>query len=247
MSSFSTFCTRRLARHEPLGLPLTLGILISTLALLLFLTLAVEVKQSDQDTSFDWACAQAMQLHAEEHPLLLGLLRVITHAGGIPALVVLSVVGVLTLWWRHYRLLAFGWAVAAAGGGLVDLTTKILIDRERPPEALRDAAVTERNESFPSGHAMGSLIGFGMLGYVIVVLVRGRAVRTTVVTLLLVLVLLIGFSRIYLRAHWLTDVLGGFAIGVFWAALCITGVEVVRRRRPIRGEPEPRDATREGG
>jgi undecaprenyl-diphosphatase len=77
---------------------------------------------------------------------------------------------------------------------------------------------------------MGSVIGYGMLGYVITLLDRRAAERVAVITLLVVLVLLIGFSRIYLRAHWFTDVLGGFAIGTFWVSLCITWVETHRRK-----------------
>ncbi len=235
MGNLSAFCTRRLARDEPLGLPLTLGVLISVLALTLFVILAVEVKRHDLDTGFDRVCARLMKAHAERHPELLGVLRVVTHAGGVPAMVAFALVGAAFLWWRGYRLLAVGWAVAASGGGLMDLTTKILIDRQRPVAELRDEAVTERNQSFPSGHSMGSLVGYGMLGYVIILLVRGRARRVAAVSVLLVLVLLIGFSRIYLRAHWFTDVLGGFALGTFWASLCITAVEVLRRRgRPRR-------------
>lgn len=231
MSSFSVFCHRRLARDNPYGLPLTLGLTISLLALLLFLILAIDVRLygGPQDT-FDWRCAAAMKRHAESHPELLDLLRLITHLGGVPAMVVFAVVGAAVLWWRRYRLLALGWVVAAAGGGIMNMETKALIDRDRPPEAIRDAHVTERNKSFPSGHSMGSLIGYGMLGYVITLVVRHGAERAAAIALLVVLVFLIGFSRIYLRAHWFTDVLGGFAIGTFWVSLCITWIEVQRRR-----------------
>src|SRR5205807_39461 len=122
----------RLARQDPVGLPLTLGLTISGLALTLFVTLAVGVKRHDLDTSFDRACARAMKAHADAHPHLLGVLRVLTHAGGVPAMVTFSIVGAVLLWWRHYRLLAVGWAVAAAGGGLMNVATKELIDRQRP-------------------------------------------------------------------------------------------------------------------
>jgi undecaprenyl-diphosphatase len=243
MSSFSAFCSRRLARHEPLGLPLTLGLLISALSLVLFLLLAMQVGPGGLNQpadSFDWRCADAMKEHAEAHPALLAAMRLITHTGGVPAMVAFSVVGAVLLWLWNYRLLAVAWAVAAAGGGLMNLGTKMLISRERPPATLRDEEVTERNESFPSGHSMGSIIGYGMLGYVMVVMARWRAERAAAVALLAVLVGAIGYSRIYLRAHWFTDVLGGFAIGTFWVSLCITWVEVLRRRgrwRPAAAGP----------
>jgi membrane-associated phospholipid phosphatase len=240
VSSFSAFWSRRLARDDPRGLPLTFGLTISGLALILFLLLAARVERGDPDTlsktSFDRRCAETMKEHAEAHPGLLTAMRLVTHLGGVPAMVTFSVVGAVLLWVRGYHLLAVGWVVAASGGGLIDLGTKMLIDRQRPPEYLRDEAVTETNESFPSGHSMGSIVGYGMLGYVVALLVRRRAQRVAAFTLLVVLVLLIGFSRIYLRAHWFTDVLGGFSIGTFWASLCITAVELTRRR----ARPAPR-------
>jgi len=236
MSTLSAFFSRRLARDDPRGLPLTLGLTISLLALALFLVLAVEVvRYGGPEDTFDWRCAEAMKEHAERHHELLMLMRLITHLGGVPAMVVFSVVGAALLWWRRYRLLAVGWVVAAAGGGLMNMGTKLLIDRERPPlHVLRDMVATETTKSFPSGHSMGSVVGYGMLGYILTLLDRRAAERVAAVALLVVLVLLIGFSRIYLRAHWFTDVLGGFAIGTFWVSLCITWVELHRRRLRAR-------------
>jgi membrane-associated phospholipid phosphatase len=72
---------------------------------------------------------------------------------------------------------------------------------------------------------MGSVIGYGTLAFVGVVLLRRRAAKVALVTVLVLLVLAIGFSRIYLRAHWLSDVAGAFAIGVFCLTLCIVVVQ----------------------
>ncbi len=239
MSRFSAFLARRVARDDPRGLPLTLGLTISALALALFLTLAVHVRPGDPEKvtrgTFDWDCAAAMKEHAHDHPLLLHILAFITDLGGVWAMVTFSVVGAAALWWQHYRVLAVAWAVAAAGGGLMNVGTKRFLDRERPPRyVLRDPLVPETNKSFPSGHSMGSVIGYGMLGYVAALLLRRRWQRVASVAVLVALVLLIGLSRIYLRAHWFTDVLGGFAIGTFLVSLCITWAEVTRRRLRAR-------------
>jgi undecaprenyl-diphosphatase len=227
--------------------PLTLGLAVSLAALALFAALTVSVPRHG-GTDFDLACARAMKEHAHGHPELLAVMRLLTHLGGVPVIVGLSVLGAALLFWRHHRLLALGWAVAAAGGGLLNVSAKHLIARDRPGEALKgeaiaDEAVTEHNPSFPSGHAMGSAIGYGMLGYVAVRLLRRRAERAAVVACLAVLVLLIGFSRIYLRAHWFTDVLGGFAIGTAWVALCISWVEVVRGRAATANPAPPLQVT----
>jgi membrane-associated phospholipid phosphatase len=101
------------------------------------------------------------------------------------------------------------------------------------------------NWGFPSGHSLGSMVGYGLLAYLLVrlVLLR-RSARLGVVALAILLVLTIGFSRLYLHAHYLSQVLGGFAFGIFWLSLTITVMEVLLRRagtvaRPGEAERRP--------
>jgi undecaprenyl-diphosphatase len=80
--------------------------------------------------------------------------------------------------------------------------------------------------AFPSGHAMNGVIVYGMLTYVL----QGRlgaGERRIILMIATGLVLAIGFSRIYLGAHYLSDVLAGYASGLFWLALCISVFEVL--------------------
>ena len=81
------------------------------------------------------------------------------------------------------------------------------------------------------GSAMGTVIGYGSLGYVCMLLLKRRSGKVLMGAVLTLLILVVGGSRIYLRAHWLSDVVGGFAVGVSWMALCIA---VARwRSRPV--------------
>jgi len=198
------------------------GLLAGVLALMLFAVLAWQVRRHDSPVwDFDRRCAVAMQENAAEHPERLDLFRILTHAGGVPAMMALAGTGALVLWIAKQRRLAVLWLLIAALGAGINLTAKSLIDRPRPPEGLRDSAVTEHNASYPSGHAMGSVIGYGLLAYVSVVLLPRRDVKVLVVGLLLALVLTIGLSRVYLRAHWYSDVVGGFAIGMGVLTICL--------------------------
>src|SRR5262249_2092182 len=86
----------------------------------------------------------------------------------------------------------------------------------------------ETNPSFPSGHAMGATMGFGFLAYALCLGQTCRRRRLAIIAVLGALILGIGFSRIYLRAHWLSDVVGGFALGLAWLSVCIGFLE----RRP---------------
>jgi undecaprenyl-diphosphatase len=205
------------------------GWVISAAGLMVFVGLGWQVHTKDSAVSrFDEEVASAAQQHAKEHPRLLELARETTDAGGVPVMTALAIVGCLLLWLCGQQQLAACWLLAAALGCVVNISSKGLFDRPRPDATLRDDAVHERNASYPSGHAMGSVIGYGSLAYVAVVLLRRRSAKVAMVTLPAVLVLLIGLSRIYLRAHWSSDVIGGFAIGICWLSLCITALSALK-------------------
>ena len=94
---------------------------------------------------------------------------------------------------RRRPLLAGGWIAAVAGGGLLDLALKRVFHRTRPTWDV--PLLTARGWSFPSGHAMGSLIAYGMLAYLLVRDAKGRRPRMAIVVGAVLLVLLIGLSR----------------------------------------------------
>ena len=228
------FFGRRITPGEYLGLHLTVGLIVCLVALSIFVIIAREVVGERELTAFDRNLAVHIAAHADEHPVLLQFFRFVTNLGDVPAITTLTFAGGLLLAVQRRRLLTFVWFAAAIGGGLLNLGLKEGFERQRPPIALRDVAITELNESFPSGHSMGSVIGYGMLGYVLWLRLRRRHERVLIAVGLGLLVFLIGCSRIYLRAHWFSDVCGGFAIGTVWLTFCISGLEVVRRRRHAR-------------
>src|SRR5438876_380376 len=124
-------------------------------------------------------------------------------------------------------ILLVGWLAAFAGGGLLDVVLKLLIRRPRPPGAA--AFLQHFSWSFPSGHAMASLIGYGMLAYVLTLLwIHRRSAQIAVVLGAALLIIAIGFSRLYLGVHYFSDVVGGYAAGVLWLSACISGLEVAR-------------------
>jgi undecaprenyl-diphosphatase len=148
-----------------------------------------------------------------------------------------AVAGVLA--WRRRWLAFWGWAAAFVGGSLLDWMLKTIVHRPRPPYA--EAYYRATGFSFPSGHAMMSLVAFGMLAYLLVAFrVRGRGARIAVATVAVGLIVLIGFSRLYLGVHYFSDVVGGYAAGTVWVAACASGVDVARRRRAMGGAaPHP--------
>jgi undecaprenyl-diphosphatase len=162
---------------------------------------------------------------------LYELMVLFTDLGSIGSLAIMAVMGALWMDSLRQRFLSVAWVTIVVGAAILNLMLKTNLDRPRPPEAWRDRAVIEKNQSYPSGHAMGSAVGFGMLGYVLVRRRPGLRRRAIILGFLALLVCGVGGSRVYLRAHWFSDVIGGFAIGFAWLFFCIGCLEWRRARR----------------
>jgi membrane-associated phospholipid phosphatase len=229
------FVARRLSRDEYLGLHLTVGLVLSLALLGLFILIANSFQGEERLAQFDEVIARRLSEDRQESPGLRRLFLAVTQLGSVPALAVVALAVALFLLLRRRLVLATVWLVAVVGGGLLDSGLKEFFERERPP--YRDPAITSTSKSFPSGHAMGSFIGYGLLAYLLVVRLRRPWARVAVVIGLGLLVLAIGASRLYLGAHYLSDVIGGYAVGGFWLATCISALEMLRRRPKAEGSP----------
>jgi undecaprenyl-diphosphatase len=225
------FLARRLSREEYLGLHLTVGLLLSVGLVIVFALIAHGIEKPEHLARLDERLGQELAASRAESPALRHTFLSITQLGSFPAMSGLALFGVLILLLLRRRLLALVWVVAPAGGGLLDTALKLSYERTRPP--FHDPAIHEATLSFPSGHSMGSLVGYGLLAYVLVLASPRRWLQGLVIAGLGALVALIGFSRVYLGAHYLSDVLGGFTVGGFWLAVCITGLEIVRRKSRV--------------
>ena len=128
--------------------------------------------------------------------------------------------------WSAYLLLTGGI------GGLLNLWLKSTFARARPElaEALRGA----HGYSFPSGHAMGSTIMFGALGYLAFRYFRTWRSRALAVAFTTSMIVAIAASRIYLGVHWISDIAGGISAGVVWLATTTVAYETFRRIRHVR-------------
>ena len=221
-----TFVAARFAGGEYLGLHLTIGLAISLGGLWLFGGVTEDVIHHDPLTRFDATLLEWVHAHAT--PAGYAVFDAISLLGSPVMLTILALgVGLLLAARRQWILLA-GWLAAFAGGGLLDAALKLAIRRPRPPYAA--AFLHHYTWSFPSGHAMGSLIGYGMLAYLLVVLwTHRRSTRISIVLGAALLIVAIGFSRLYLGVHYFSDVVGGYAAGVLWLSACISGLEVARR------------------
>jgi membrane-associated phospholipid phosphatase len=128
-----------------------------------------------------------------------------------PYVIGLALVVILLFRLRWRRLIAI--AITTSVAGLIAWLLKLIVSRPRPTAELVQIMVGTQGSSFPSGHtAMAVAIG-GFLIYLMPRLVKQRATVWLLRALLVVLILSVGLSRLYLGAHWLSDIFGGLVLG----------------------------------
>jgi membrane-associated phospholipid phosphatase len=237
-------------RRFPVPRPAALvaGVCLALVALFLVLGVGVKLSESRLATPAgepgwsDWIVGLDNDLtrqlftHRGESPRLTSALRVVTQLGSIPAMAAVAVILAVLVWRKRDRRLALAVLLIPAVGGLAILLLKPVFDRDRPLADFRDVVASEKNESFPSGHSMGSLVGYGLAAYLLLLGVQHRRWRFAILTVVLLLVLAIGFSRVYLGAHYLSDVVAGYLIGACWLIAAVALLERSRRRKLIAAQ-----------
>ncbi len=166
-----------------------------------------------------------------------GPMRAVTALGYYSVVLPLLAVISLAFYLRGWRLSAVMLVISTAGGILLTTVLKEVFRRSRPE--IVDSGYTAGFYSFPSGHATVAVGFYGALALILAYHLRGPA-RWAVVLLGTALVLLIGFSRLYLGVHYPTDVLAGFLAAPLWLVsvggvyalwLSVRGLRTVERRR----------------
>jgi undecaprenyl-diphosphatase len=226
VADFRAFLRRRFTREGAIGLYMTIGFLASGLLLVLFSILLDEVFEISTPGALDRAVT--LSVARLRTPWLDVVFRRLTDLGDFrfltPATLLVS--GALALRGRRVSGLLFAGSVL--GGFLLETLVKMTFHRNRPD--LWPALVTEKTFSFPSGHATMSTLFFAGTAAVVFHVDRRFAPRAAAVAGAAAVIGAVAFSRIYLGAHWLTDVAAGILLGLFWVVLCATGTEYFARR-----------------
>jgi membrane-associated phospholipid phosphatase len=222
--------TLTIARY--LGIVAIAGFVLSAGAIVLFFELADEIGVGESLAEFDVAFSAALRQH-----LALDTLRafsVITRLGDPEVLFAIGAAVFAVLAARRLKLLAGAWVVTTLSGALLNRVLKAIFERSRP---LHDHGLTaEGGWSFPSGHASGSMLVYGLLVYVLVRTTR-PAWHIPAALTGIALVIFVGSSRVLLQVHYLSDVLAGYASAAAWVAVSIAALEAVRWRERQRSRP----------
>lgn len=214
------FLKARLSSTESAGLYLTLLLLLLVIAVLVFGAIAEDVFTNDPLTSID--ARFSAWLHGHTLPWLTRALLLITLVHSLLSVTVMTLAVGACLWIRRLRVWVLMLMVAVFGGMLLNLILKYVFVRKRPH--LGDPLLTLTTYSFPSGHTLMATVFYGTLCGLVVSRAPHWRWRLLAIVVTGLMILLVGFSRIYLGAHYLSDVLAAIAEGLAWLAFCFVAV-----------------------
>src|SRR5215212_1627245 len=196
---------------------LAAGLALSASVIWAFVELADEVVEGESRAFDD---AVLLWIHSTFPGWLDGPMRIVTALGYYWVVLPLLAVAVFFFYRRGWRLSAVLLLVSTAGSIVLTTVLKSVFQRARPE--LFDSGYHAAFYSFPSGHATVAVGFYGMLTLVLAYRLRATA-RWAVAVLGILVVLLIGFSRLYLGVHYPTDVLAGYLAALLWL-VCVGAV-----------------------
>jgi undecaprenyl-diphosphatase len=220
----------RLTPGGEFGLHLTLGVALLLATVAIFGHLADEVMEQDAITVLDVQIANWFNAHhAEPWTSLMLAVSLVHKVGGMVLLV--AAFG-YWLWRRQQRYWLLALGVTVLPGMILNVLLKQVYQRSRP--LFEEPLVTLATYSFPSGHTAAATLFYGLLASYIMIAYKGWSVRLATAALCVLMIFWVAFSRVYLGAHYLSDVLAAMASSVAWLTICITAISTLRRRREAR-------------
>lgn len=211
------------------------GVVLAAGSLWVFVAIAGEIPEQSRMVRIDQFVASWLErVGTERGESIFAMVSWL----GAPVLSALLLITIAALGYRRDWLRAGALAVAGGGGTVLNYGLKALFHRGRPENAAE--FIHRASWSFPSGHAMDSLVVYGFLAVLLLERTTSLVTRRLIVAGAALLIGTIGFSRMYLGVHYLSDVVGGFLAGMVWLMVCIAGYAFAANRPYQQKAPVPR-------
>jgi membrane-associated phospholipid phosphatase len=221
------FVQARLLPEGLFGLYFTVGVVVFVGAAWLFGGISEDLITGDPLVLIDEIISELFRSNATSK-FTVGMQFVSALASATAVIIIYVAMSLIFLWKREWYW-ELTLLLVVAGGILLNIVLKGLFDRARPGWA--DPLMALSDPGFPSGHTMMATIVYGFLAVYLMLRIESWTARSFIVILTISLIFLIALSRMYLGAHYLSDVLAAMAAGLAWLALCLSAVEVLRRHR----------------
>ncbi len=200
------------------------GMAVALAAGALFLVIAQQIGRDGVLSRFDAALAQTLSLSLS--PRATAFFAQLTHAGDTLTFTVVTIALALLLVWRRQHALALLWVVAIGGNAILNVSLKAQFARARP--LFDETVISAAGWSFPCGHSSGTAVMCGMFAFLAQRLLAPHW-RLPALLAAVALAWSVGVSRVLLRVHYFSDVLGGLCSGLAWLTLCVLVWHLVRR------------------
>jgi undecaprenyl-diphosphatase len=201
----------------------TLGLLLSLAIIYVLAQLSDEVLERE---AFGFDKTILLWIHQFANPTLDTIMLKITRLGNQSTVVFITLVTLGILWGRRYRQEAKIFLLNCLGGTILSYGLKLAFSKPRPQ--LWKLLISEESYSYPSGHALGSMVLYGFLGY----LLGNHYPKYAKLFYYIAAIAItsIGLSRLYLGVHWPTDVIAGYGVGFLWITFCITMLKLQKAK-----------------
>lgn len=211
--------SRRFCLRGFYGLSLTSLCVVIGCILVLFIALAKAVATLNPIVSIDYFISAQMSLLRDSN--IIDFFILITSFASTPIYVLAVLFAAVNCWVKQQRYIIVGLLIATLGSTIFTSLMKDLLQRERPANSL----LVVQTYSFPSGHATTAMALYGFIAYLLIRFNQNSVQKIRVLTISIFFIILIGWSRVVLNQHYLSDVLGGYLAGAFWLTLGISITE----------------------
>ncbi len=156
------------------------------------------------------------EIQEHENPFLDAVMKAASYPGYVPYAPIMVIITALLFYIRKHKREAI-FVILTLASSLLSTLVKFIINRPRPGKDIVKVLIQTHQQSFPSGHVLFYVVFFGFLSLLMYMFKHiGKKLRLTITAGCMLMIFIIPISRIYLGAHWFTDVLGGFLLGILY-------------------------------